>query len=232
MALNPFIEYKLNLIGDKVSDFPKKPALKVDINKNNVSLTCYPGNKNSEGRTESIRAGMDAITFYSVLAGLRKAIDAEPGFRLGFKCMTPRKRREGETGMPKALGATVLVGKDQQGHVYISVVRKDPPHVKFIFRPSEWHEIANAQNEPMPLQEVSQIYAAGWADLMQEMVANALNDDVYNYKDDPKYQDRNGGGNNNYGGGNRNGGGSYGNNNGGGGQQSNNSNDNWDDIPI
>lgn len=198
-SISPFIEYKLRLKGDPIQGMQKPPTLGVDVRKNNVSITCWTGGKDGEGRNANIRAGLDAFSFAAVCAGLEDAIAFQPtadkpSFRVPVRCYTPRKRNPGEQGLPKTLAATVVVGKDKDGCVYISVVRKDPPHIKFIFRPSEYHEIMAAEGQGMADQAyVSVIYARAWLKIMQPLALHVLATQVSDWRED---QNNNGGNNN------------------------------------
>lgn len=233
--ISPFQEYKLRLRADKINGYDKFPTLAVNVHKNNVSITAYPGNKGEDGRTVSIKAGLDALSFSAVCVAIEDAIVAEPGWKKPVRCYTPRKRNPGETGTPKLLGATVVVGKDKDGCVYISVVQKNPPHVKFLFVPSEYHEILNGEGQLAPLPEVTVLYARAWLAIMRPLVAHVLATDVHDWREEAN---NNGGGNNNYNRGNNNGGGNNynrGGNNGGGNSGGGNGyvdNSFDDDLPM
>lgn len=228
--VNPFIEYALRLQGDRIGDNPKPATLSIDIRKNEVILTTFTGGKNAEGRNDTIPAKMSAYTFGAMCSALEDAIAAEPGeFREGFRCYVPRKRQPGDTGRPRMLAATAVVGKDKQGLVFLSIVKKDPPHIKFVFNPGPMNEHLVGTEVANPAA-TSVRYAKGWLKIVERMVTNYLGVDVHDWRND-----QNNGGNNNGNGSsnnyNRN------NNNSGSGQQNNNGgNQNFDsfddDLPM
>ena len=227
-APNPFIEYALRLQGDRIGDNPKPATLGVDVRKNEVIFTVWTGGKNAEGRNDTIPAKMDAYTFGALCSAVEDAIIAPAGeFREGFRCYVPRKRQPGDTGRPRMVGATAVVGKDKQGQVYLSIVKKDPPHIKFVFKPGAMSEHLVGQDVGTPAQ-TSVRYAKGWLKIIERLTTTYLSHNVHDWRAE---QDGNGGNNNGGGGGYNRG------NNGNGGQQANNGgnqdfNSFDDDLPM
>ena len=226
---NPFIEYALRLHGDRVGDNQKPPAMVFGAKRNEFTITVYTGGRNSEGRADSIPARMTAYDFGALCSALRAAIaaPADSGFREGFRCYVPRKKQPGDTGQPKLLAATMVVGKDKQGVLYFSLVKKDTTPIKFSFRPGRMAEHLSG-NEIADAALTSIRYAEAWLETVPRLFSLRLRDDVYDWQAE-KNEGGNGGGNGGYNNGNRN-------NNGGGGnggqRQSAPSNDFDDDLPM
>lgn len=195
---NPFLEYALRLVGDRIGDNQKPATLGVDVRKNEVILTTYTGGKNAEGRTDSIPAKMDAFTFGSMCSALEDACAATPGeFREGFRCYVPRKRQPGDTGFPRMVAATVVVGKDKQGQVFLSIVKKDPPHIKFVFKPGKLSEHL-VGSEVAEVGATSVRYAKGWLKIIEKLVTGRLQNDVHDWREGQDQQQNNNGGSNGY----------------------------------
>lgn len=245
-AATPFIEYRLRLIGDRLPDGKKDPNLQIRVDertKNEVHIISNTGIFGADQKQISIQAKLDAYTFGLVVMYARDVHAKEPGFKFPpIRCYGPRKRRDGEKGIPKGLDCVIQVGKDQAGHCYITLLRKDPPHIKYIFRPSMWNELIdpNNNNQPLPLPEVSNWYSRSWAEVLAPLVTNVLADPdyVFDYRAEKEGNNNGGGG---YNGGNRgnnngggyNGGGGNGGGNGGGSSAPADSGNGWDDdIPM
>lgn len=196
-AATPFLEYRLRLVGDRLPEAKKDPNLAIQVKKNEVTLTCNTGLFGADQRQVTIQVKMDAMTFGLITNHAADIGGKEPGFKFPLvRCYSPRKRNPGEQGTPKLLAGVVLIGKDQNGCCYISVMKKDPPHIKFIFRPSQWNDLVDATtNQPAEMSVVSCIYSKAWATIMAPLVVNVLSTDIYDFRAE---QDQNGGGNNNY----------------------------------
>lgn len=205
-----FNEYKLRLRGPIQDGGKRPPNLSVSVIRNQPRIDVFtevPNDKNNG----KITAAMDSLTFFALLEALDMVIDGEPDNQLKVPNMTGAPQN-------KFLASTTLVGKDKDGRVYISVVAKERPMIKFVFLPSDYHPgIQRRDGTPLNEAELSVIYARAWRRLMCELTPNVLD----SHFDPPEPRQGGGsrgsygGGNNSsYGGGNRGGGNNY-----GGGQQ-------------
>lgn len=181
---------------------------------NNPRLTVYTGDPEDAGERTGygkIVAAMDAYAFY-MLTGLIKRIALEgPDTKYKMDNMNftwfGGKRSDG----PVVVSST-WVGKDKEGIVWLSVVAKDRPAIKFKFEAPKMHQICRADGSPADAGETSVLAALGYVQLLEGVMANLL---VTEYTEPPPPKDRQGGG----GGGYNRGGGGGGNSGGGGGQR-------------
>lgn len=202
-----FNEYKMRLKGPMQEGGKFPPNLSVSVIRNQPRIDVFtevPNDKNNG----KITAAMDALTFFALLEALKLVIDGEPDQQLKVPNMSGPPQN-------KFLASTTLVGKDKEGRVYISVVAKERPMIKFVFSPSDYHPgMIRKDGVELDEAELSVIYARAWRRLMTELTPNVLD----SYYEVPEPRNKGGGGGNfNKGSGYNKGGNGGGYNNGGGG---------------
>lgn len=186
---------KMSLTAPKLQNGSFPPKFKVQTYNNNVQFAVFTG-VDSGGGSSVINAGMDPVTFYTVLAMIEKLIEAENpanGEVLKYTVENDQGR-----GKDKALKSVTVIGKDHEGVMFISVI--DPnasmPKIKFNFNADYYHRIS------MPGADkgtISQMSAKAWVDALRVIMGVHLTTTyepvVYNPNN------RGGGNNNNSGGG-------------------------------
>lgn len=218
-AATALIEYRLRLVGDKLPEGRKNPNLQINVTKKNeIQINCNTGLFGADAQQVQIGAKIAAFDFGMLVIYGEQIHQKEPGFQFPLiRCYGPRKKK-GPQDTGRGLDAVILVGKDAQGGCYISVMRKDPPHIKFFFRPGTWSELVDSKtNQPVDIATLTNYYSQAWAKTLAPLVSYALSTKVYDFREDPATQQ-----NSNYSGGQgggQNGGGGYQNRNNGGGQQ-------------
>lgn len=207
-AATAFIEFRLRLIGDRLPEGRKDPNLQIRVDektRNEVNIICNTGLFGSDQKQISILAKLGAFEFGLVKIYAEEIHSKEPGFKFPpIRCYGPRKKRS-QSDSGKGIDGVVLVGKDQQGQCYISLMRKDPPHVRFVFRPGKMAEMIDPQtNAPLDQATVSNWYSRAWAEVMGPLAwfTLAQPSNVYDYRADQQRSDNGGG----YGGGGNGGG--------------------------
>ena len=208
---------KLNLTAPCPTAQGKYSALIWGVYSNNPRLTVYTGDpEDASERTGygRIAANLDTPTFFAFVNMLERMAksDKEDKDCIKNKNYTWFGGKRSET---PALVSTLWVGKDKEGHVWISVVAENRPVIKFIIGPSEFHSLFHGDGKPFTTGEASTLYGIGYCDILRNMVSNVL---VSEYVEDvPKNPQQNnrggqqGGYNNNNRGGQQQGG--YNNNN-------------------
>lgn len=201
---------------------------------NNPRIIVYTNDPNDTGeRNENgrITAALDATTMSGILNNILQACDAEPGWNApSVQCMNyifPGGKRSDKP----VLVATVMVGKDQEGVVWISVVHynKDRPKIKFPFGPAmefgnTFHSLVHRDGTPVSRGELSVFYAKAYVNTIRPLFEQLL---VNEWTEPKKKEDggRSGGGYN------RGGGGGGGSSN-SGSSSSGSSTDMDDDLPF
>jgi hypothetical protein len=161
-----FDEMKLRLSGPLQEGASRPPSLRVKVIRNNPRIDVFTNIPNDKdgGR---ISAPMEAATMFALLERLRQHVDGEP---------SQQTKIENKTGMPgqQVTLSTTVIGKDQEGRVFISIIAEDRPRIKFVFLPSAWHTFAHKDGSPYNEAELSCVYAKGWVRLMELLITNVM----------------------------------------------------------
>jgi hypothetical protein len=74
----------------------------------------------------------------------------------------------------RKLSCHAMVGKDEDGLVWISLVAKDRPRIKFIFQLSDWHEIFHGDGTPYNAADASVLQALSIARSLRLVYGNLI----------------------------------------------------------
>lgn len=189
---------KFALYGQASEGGKGPPKLSFSVFRGNPAIIVFPNDPN-DSESKPIRAAMDLFSWGSFVSAVQNAITSEPGtqYRIANKKGPPQK---------VFVETTTVIGKDDEGVIYISVLAKDRAKKRFDIMPNRYTELLSADGNPMDRGQASQIFAAGFIDV--------LNNTVQHYCRE-RYEPPQQGGNRGGGGGNR--GGSGGGSGGGGG---------------
>lgn len=214
-----FTHSKLRLSAPLPTVKGKRAALSVDVWNNNPRLILatndpkFDGDKsNNYGR---YTAAIESFTYYAMMEALDDHIAKKEKDRTIIQIKT--KAPGGDFKAPPVHSGDIIIGRDDEGLVYIVLVPKKDgwPAPKFIFGAPDqrFQTWLNGDGTPMEPAKLSTIYARAWAKLMRDLMGPTLNT---HFTEPPKGGFGGGGGG--YGGGNRGGGGGgYGGGSGGGG---------------
>ena len=230
-------ESKLKLSGPQQDGGRGRPTLAVGLHKNQPRLDVYTNDPNDKTDNGRIRAAMDSLTFFALLESLNQVIESPGKIMKAVQNRGYSFRGGKRSEQPETL-STTIVGKDDDGRVYIEVVAERRPRIKFYFLSSNWHHLMDQSGNKLGEAEVTVLYAKAWMKLMQGLIPHLL---VTEYVE-PEPRDGNGGqrgGGGNRGnwnndrgnrGGNSGGGGDW--NNTGGGNSGGNAPAGDDDFPF
>lgn len=218
---------KFSLFGKPADGGKGPPKMSFDVYRGNPSITVFTNDPKDQD-TKPIRAGMSPAIFGMFIQACYAAIDMEPG---------KHYRIPNRKGHPKKtfVDSTTLVGKDNEGMVYLALHKEGKVTKKFVLLPDVYTDLADHEGNPIPAAEKSQLYAKGF---FTELHRHVNHYSQLTYEPPQPQQGGPGGGQGGYGGG-QGGQGGYGNNRpqGGGGapqQQSSGGFDNSfeDDLPM
>lgn len=85
---------------------------------------------------------------------------------------------------------TVKFGRDEDGQIWISVVEKNRPKIKFVFTQPQYHVLKNPDNSDLAPGEVSRMFTLAWCGVFRTLLGPCMNT---NYVP-PKPRDPQGGG--------------------------------------
>lgn len=196
-------EFKLRVNGSAPLDGAQyPPSLGVSMVQNQPRIEIFTGTK-QDGKNLVLRAKFDTDNFYSVLAALGELVDGDNDTMIKVANLQ---------GPPHNLfkDSTLVFGKDAEGVMFMSVMKKNAPNIKIKLLPSKYHNWTERDGAAMSEARVSRYFTKGWIKRNENIMANVL---------DTHFTERQPGGNRGGGGGNFNrggGGNNYGGNRGGG----------------
>lgn len=155
---------KLAMSAPKQPNGEYPPKLKVQLYNNNPQITIFSG-VSSAPRSGIVGAGMNPTTFFMVLNLIEEMI-ARPATD---KVQTFEIENHGGRGNEKAHKSTTVIGKDENGIMFISVVDVDGsmPKVRFDFNVDFYHKVNAAGIDKAQL---SCMCAKAWADTFRALV--------------------------------------------------------------
>ena len=172
---------KLHLLTPSAKEPGKNARLTVRFVKNSPWLkvwTADPEDKAKERASDygSIYAKMDLIVWDMFIKTLRnmansQALDVRDKIsNLGYTWYNKVK-----SDTPVLMSET-WVGKDKEGMVFISVIAKDRPRIKFIFdgRFHGFHNIVHGDGTDYTDQEKSVIHALSWVDTIDSIIKTMI----------------------------------------------------------
>lgn len=199
-----YLDYSgLRLTAEKQQGAEKRPSWALTVVKNKARIDVYTNVPNDK-KNGNIRMEMEANTFFLFVNAIFEAIDAPPGTKtLGLKYndYTWNQGQRSQEPMPQA---TLHVGKDKSGRVFVSLTSYDDtrPKIPFIFDVPFKHDLVK-NGQPVPDDEVSRMVARAYAEALKHVAPLVLTTEFV----EPEKKDKggNGGGQQNRGGGNRGG---------------------------
>lgn len=204
----------------KRNGIPQEPTLSLIVKDNLVKLRVYT-NKENDKNKGMIDCELKPYEWGMVLEMI-DAASRNPEFGVLSLEEHGRVFMQGKMSDKPLHKASVIVGRDGEGQVFISVTAysKERPKVKFVFAPDAntypVRSLTDGNMTPAAGSVISELYARSYVKTMRGAVEKVWTDNHKSYqqiKEERQARKRGGGGGNNQGGG-------YGNNNNSGGNQS------------
>lgn len=205
----------------------KFASLAFDLKKNDPNIivrTNIPGDAaNDYGR---ITANVPLDMFYSLLEMIEEAARATTPVRWAYEHRDRKFIGQNKMTDGPVLIYRIIVGREESGVVYFSVVMDKRPNIKFSFMPNNRTSFKDNDGNEMPKDLESKFLALGKVQAIRNAMAMVVKDTYKHPEPRPQNGGGGGGGNNNYNRNNNSGG------SGGGGQSSGGGADMAsDDIP-
>lgn len=223
-----FDNRSLNLYSMENNADNKKANIAWGYNGNRVVMTIWT---NEEADKQSRHKGrievkLELPAFYYMMEVINKAIEAPGEFLDKFSPKDFVWMGGKERSKERLVKETIVVGKDRDGEIWISLSAKDRPKFKFGLTPNEqFYNFVDAQGNPKPKAEVAAMWSRGYVKLMLSLAGELA---VSEYEEPKPKQPRGNGGYSN--GGYNGGGNSGGNSNYGGNGNGGNGNSNYGEI--
>ena len=164
-------------------------TLSWSIRKGYPRITVYTDNSRKKSKEFSfdhlITAPMDAVIVNVVIDNLGKVIKSDKEIKLATKCYNVKYVNNEKTD-DIYLQATIIIGKDKDGVIYMTAVEDGKRKVKFKLLPREkWHKFINAGgNEVTDKSELSVLFATAYHKRLKSLMDKHLADDAV-IKGDP-----------------------------------------------
>ena len=196
---------KLNLFAPCPSAPGKFASMSWRLVSNNPRITVYtndPADMTEKNSNGLIAAALDAPVFFMLMKLLYKIVDAAPGTKEKIEnknFIFPGGKRSEKP----VVVSEIIVGKDDDGVVFISVVAFDKtrPRIKFELVPGEFHSLYHQSGQQFTKAEASELFARGYIQCLEGLMTHLLVTEwVEPEKKDNGNNNRNGGqnrGNNN-----------------------------------
>lgn len=133
-----------------------------------IVYTKDPALDNRENNFGKITAPLDMLVFFSLVAEIRELPKKENGFKKKLANKSTYRGNE-KFDSPQHIN-DILVGKDNEGCCYISILEEGKTPIKFVFGPSDWHHWAAKDGTPIGRKEVSEEFAIAYANMLTEIV--------------------------------------------------------------
>jgi hypothetical protein len=173
-----FGDAKLGLTAPSTTE-GKKATLNFEFGYNNPSITVWTrdtdDSQNPNNNGGRITANLDIPTFYSMLVLIRRMAASNAVDEKIVDNANHTWTGEGESRVRSETATKqteVRVGRDEEGRVYIVVIAKDRPKIRFYFGPSEYHHWRNGlDGSAVSKAAMSQLYAEAYVEMLGKILA-------------------------------------------------------------
>lgn len=151
-----------------------KAKLRFGIWRNLPRVTVYTNDDNDKQNNYGmITAGLDPTVYSTLTQKLSEIVSAPNGTK--FKVENYTSSKDNETGKWKQEHVNdILIGKDDAGVVWISVIARDRPKFKFEFGNFRYHKFYNTDGQELSKAEISQIATKATVKLLDSLYATYL----------------------------------------------------------
>ena len=177
-----------------------KAKLRFGIWRNLPRITVYTNDDNDKQNNYGmITAGLDPSVYSTITQKLNDIVGAPNGTK--FKVENYTSSKDNDTGKWKQEHVNdILMGKDDAGVIWISVIATDRPKFKFEFGNFRYHKFYNTDGQELSKAEISQIATKATIKLLDNLYATYLTNN-YEHFNPADYKKK--GGNTQYNSGNR-----------------------------
>jgi hypothetical protein len=136
----------------------KKARLAWSMREAGPRITVYTNSPSDTINYGIISAPMNPETFFITLSLLEKITTGPKDTKKKIACLTSNRNSDGSMG-ERVIQSEVIIGKDSEGIVWMSVIAENRPKIKFSFRIYDYHKIYNGDGNQMSEEESSVLQA-------------------------------------------------------------------------
>lgn len=154
--------------------FSGKSTLNFQLSAKNYPLiTVFIENKDNGNRSH-INAPLSGKLLYLFINNLKDVALSKEPVKHEIDCHVRYKNDDGSF-KEKELVSTLIFGKGDDGEVWIGVIAKDKPKIKFMFSVGEFYKLRK-NNEALTAKEASSMQALSVANGLEKVYSNLLTD--------------------------------------------------------
>jgi len=178
----PFDNPNLHILTPSKKDPQKNARLSTGYYRNCPTINVWTADPEDRAREKASNYGRIIATFdighFRILMELIRELALDPTLETkkkvsGKAYLFPNGQR---TDNPVLVSET-YVGKDKDGLMFISVIAKDRPIIKFIFdgHTYAFNSLAHSDGSPLTKQEVSKYHAISWSKTQEDLMVHMTN---------------------------------------------------------
>lgn len=147
----------------------------------NVNMeTDEEGEPTKENGFLRLSARLNATNFYIFLSLIQEATKKEPGWKTGIECFHTYKN--GVYSETPVKVCDLVVGTDNQGLVYITILEGGRTSSKFIFGPTEYHNYKDSEGNNISQKAINHLCANESANGLRSTMAAAIALDAVDFQ--------------------------------------------------
>ncbi len=147
----------------------------------NINMeTDEEGEPAKENSYLKLSARMNGTNFNAAMGMIKTAVTKEPGWKQKIECFHSWKN--GVYSETPVHVCDFVVGVDNQGLVYITILQSGRTSSKFVFGPTEWHNYKDGEGNNLSQKEINHICAIETANGLVPAMATAMALDAVDFQ--------------------------------------------------
>lgn len=174
-AKSPLELDKLALYTNPASPTDRTARLTWSLIFNNPRITVYTNKKeleNKENQWGRITARLDVLVAGSIIETLRNLVNQPEGTRSVIKNINYPVNDGVRSETPVHVN-DVIMGKDKEGVIWLSVVQEGFPNIKFNITFSDYHDLFHGDGTQFTAAETSALATKAYCNILEQMLVNS-----------------------------------------------------------
>lgn len=169
----------------------KNASLQINLRKNQAQFLIWTNDPNDTKDNGKIQVNVSLPYAYTFLEMLREAARTTADYRKFIEVKSYIFLGQGKRSEQPMVTGRLIVGRTD-GVVWVSVTAHNRPNIQFNLNPGGFNSVRNGDSSEIGLAELTQLYALGWASIIERVLAQLA---VVEYEEPaPRPQNGQGGG--------------------------------------